>query len=222
MPLLRRPDDHRRDLRRRAPCAIAIAEPDQDRHLMTVVTHSASQRRSLSPPAARRSTTALTSPRPTVRSRRRADAKPAHAHNRTRSSSAVPADKTARHWPPRQPPRSLRDPQIPIGRAPPHSALPPRGFLLGRLSNAGPATTHDRPARGRRPKPFTKPEIQIETLPKEGRLFSPRSGKRATTPLIGSFGASSLQSGRGGKRLWPAPLAPGSPNSPRRGSGFHR
>ena len=35
MPMLRRPHDHHRNLRRRAPCALAIADPDQDRHLMT-------------------------------------------------------------------------------------------------------------------------------------------------------------------------------------------
>ena len=35
MPMLRRPHDHHRNLRRRAPCAFAIAKPDQDRHLMT-------------------------------------------------------------------------------------------------------------------------------------------------------------------------------------------
>ena len=56
---------------------------------MTAVTHSASQRRSLSPPAARRSTTALTSPRPKIRSRRRADAT-APAHDRTRSPAVFP------------------------------------------------------------------------------------------------------------------------------------
>ena len=49
-------------------------------------------------------------------------------------------------------------------RSRPHSALPPRRFLLG-LSNAGPrsrTTVHDRPQgpaskpfKGRRPKPFT-------------------------------------------------------------------
>jgi hypothetical protein len=34
--------------------------------------------------------------------------------------------------------RSVRDPQIPIGSRPTR-APPPRGFLLGGLSNAGPA-----------------------------------------------------------------------------------
>ena len=54
---------------------------------------SASQRRSLSPPAARRTTRALTSQRPKNRSNRRADAKSAHAHDRTGSSSSFPATK---------------------------------------------------------------------------------------------------------------------------------
>jgi hypothetical protein len=36
MPMLRRPDDHHLYVRGRAPCAIAIANPDQNRHLMTV------------------------------------------------------------------------------------------------------------------------------------------------------------------------------------------
>ena len=77
LPLLRRPDDHRRDVRRAAPLALAVAEPDQDRHLMTVAAHPASHRRSPSPPAARRNTSAtpargrqvLLRPRPTPRSR---------------------------------------------------------------------------------------------------------------------------------------------------------
>ena len=49
---------------------------------MTVAALPAPQRRSLSPPAARRSTRALTSPRPKIRSERRADAKLAHALDR--------------------------------------------------------------------------------------------------------------------------------------------
>ncbi len=62
MSMLRRPDDHRRDIRRRAARAVFIAEPDQDRHLMIdVALLSASQRRSLSPPAARRSRKATSS-----------------------------------------------------------------------------------------------------------------------------------------------------------------
>jgi hypothetical protein len=40
MPLLRRPDDHHRDVRRRLPSAPAPAldQSDQDRHLMTIMT----------------------------------------------------------------------------------------------------------------------------------------------------------------------------------------
>ena len=54
MPLLWRPNDHRRNLRRRTPLPIATAEPDQDRHLMIIAALSASQPVSLRlpPPAA--------------------------------------------------------------------------------------------------------------------------------------------------------------------------
>ena len=53
MPVLRRPHDHHRNLRRRASCAPAIAEPDHDRHLMiAVAAFPASLCRSSSPPAA--------------------------------------------------------------------------------------------------------------------------------------------------------------------------
>src|SRR5271155_3312484 len=42
--------------------------------------------------------------------------------------------------------------------------FPERGFLLGRLSNAGLTVPRPAPpARGRRPKPFTVPVIQIAT-----------------------------------------------------------
>ena len=60
MPMLRRPHDHHRNLRRRAPCAFAIAHPDQDRHLMIAVAAvPASLCRSSSPPPPRRSSRAL-------------------------------------------------------------------------------------------------------------------------------------------------------------------
>src|SRR6516162_1964723 len=45
MPLLRRANDHRRNVRRSAPRAIAIANPDRDRHLMIVAALPASQPR---------------------------------------------------------------------------------------------------------------------------------------------------------------------------------
>src|SRR5208337_3233503 len=53
LPVLRRPDDHCRNLRRRAPRALAITDPDQDRHLMIVAALPAAQRRFSSPPTAR-------------------------------------------------------------------------------------------------------------------------------------------------------------------------
>jgi len=52
----------------------------------------------------------------------------------------VPAQNNPRHRPPNPHERFVRDSQIPIGRARPTSPQPPRGFLLGRLSDAGPAT----------------------------------------------------------------------------------
>src|ERR1700757_2385617 len=58
MPVLRRPDDRRRDLRRATPLAFPVPDPDQDRQLMTLAPRSASHRRSPSPPAARRNTSA--------------------------------------------------------------------------------------------------------------------------------------------------------------------
>ena len=54
VPVLRRPHDHRRDVRRSAPWALTAAEPDQDRHLMIIAALPASQRRFPSPPPARR------------------------------------------------------------------------------------------------------------------------------------------------------------------------
>jgi hypothetical protein len=57
---------------------------------MTVAAHSAPQRRSPSLPTARRSTRALTSPRPKIRSKRRADPKPAPGHDQTASPSLFP------------------------------------------------------------------------------------------------------------------------------------
>ncbi len=88
MPVLRRPDDHRRDLRRSAPWALSAAEPDQDRHLMIITAHPASHRRFSLPQAARRRRTALRSQDPHVLSKRRASLTPAYPRDRTRSSSS--------------------------------------------------------------------------------------------------------------------------------------
>src|SRR5271157_5586195 len=51
----------------------------------------------------------------------------------------VPAQNNPRRRPPKPHERFVRDAKIPIGRARPTCLEPPRGFLLGRLSNAGPA-----------------------------------------------------------------------------------
>jgi hypothetical protein len=61
---------------------------------MTVAALPASQTRSLSHQAARRSTTALTSPRPKIPFERRIDAKPAHALDRRASYSPVPSTRS--------------------------------------------------------------------------------------------------------------------------------
>jgi hypothetical protein len=68
----------------------------------------------------------------------------------------VPAYNNPRHRPPNPHERFVRDSQIPIGRARPTSPQPPRGFLLGRLSDAGPATrtTVLQGAGIRNPSPF--------------------------------------------------------------------
>lgn len=103
------------------------------------------------------------------------------------------ANKTARHWPPRRGPRSVRDAKISISRARRNSAPPPLGFLLGRLSNAGPLISHDRPRKGRRPKPFTNCDIDSASLnarltstpavrlaPKENFKRSPTNARKAS------------------------------------------
>ena len=60
---------------------------------MTVAGIPALQTRSLSLPTARRTTTALTSPRPKLYSERRIDAKSAHALDRRGRYSPVPLTK---------------------------------------------------------------------------------------------------------------------------------
>src|SRR6516165_4268957 len=90
MPPVRRPNDPCRNLRRRAPCAIGAAEPDQDRHLMTIVTHPAPHPPSPPPPAARRNTSPM-SPRgrqsPSDRCERLAAA---HLRHRKQPPSPLP------------------------------------------------------------------------------------------------------------------------------------
>ena len=171
LPVLRRPDDHRRDVRRPAPCAIAVAEPDQDRHLMTVATHPASHRRSLSPPAARRNTNAMsarcpqsssdrcepaTTPRisPTENARRRRLARRTWLPTATHATktNALQASNPHSSRPPNQPPTSPRFPPWEAFKRRP----PPRPTV----------------AKGRRPKP-----LRLSARSRKRRLgFDPKPG----------------------------------------------
>ena len=138
MSVLRRPDDHHRNLRRRSPCATATAGPDQDRHLMIIAALSPSQRRFSSPPAARRSSKAMSPQGRQSFSKRSAHTRRSHARPRKRSSSWFPP--TESDPPDPEPPTALHPrPSNPHRSPRSTSPLPPRGFLLGRLSNAGPA-----------------------------------------------------------------------------------
>ena len=127
LPVLRRPDDRRRDLRRAAPRAVPIAEPHQDRHLMTDATHPASQRRSLSPPAARRNKSAMSArgqpvfPRPmrTLRAR-------ASSPSETASRRRFRREHREHRWPPTPRSPAVRDPQIPIVALAKRSPTSPR------------------------------------------------------------------------------------------------
>ena len=102
LPVLRRPDDHCRNLRRRAPRALAITDPDQDRHLMTVAALPAAQRRFSSPPTARRSRKAMSSQGRRSSSKRRAHTRPSHPRPRKTPSSSLPP-RTMRATGPRSP-----------------------------------------------------------------------------------------------------------------------
>jgi hypothetical protein len=151
MSLLRRPDDHRRNIRRRAFFPLAIAEPDQDRHLMTVAALPATQRLSVSLLATRRNGPPLSSHRPQTLSRRRAHAGPSYARDRTRSSPTFPSIRNGCLRPPQPHPRSVRDLQIPIAcaqpnrassspRFPPYEAFGPRPRAQSRRACKGPAS----------------------------------------------------------------------------------
>ena len=105
---------------------------------MTVAAHPASQTRSPSSPAARQTATALTLPHPKIPFDRRIDAKPGHALDQRASYSPVPLTRLRLNGlrsDARDLPAIYKSPQ----RAPRETApFNPRGFLLGRLSNAGP------------------------------------------------------------------------------------
>jgi hypothetical protein len=114
LSMLRRSDDHRRDVPKPAPYALPSAEPHQDRHLMIdVALLAAPQCRSPSPPAARRSTNSMPSQGHQSSSDRHPCAKPAHSRNRKRSPSPVPPARLRairRHLDPRAPSAILKSP----------------------------------------------------------------------------------------------------------------
>jgi hypothetical protein len=89
MPVLRRPHDHRRNVRWPAPRPVAIANLDQDRRLMSVAALTASQPRFPSPPP-RPSRRPMSSPGRPCSFDRHACARPAYPRDQTRSPSSVP------------------------------------------------------------------------------------------------------------------------------------
>ena len=136
MPVLRRPDDHHRDVRRSAP----RATPRQSGSGSTPHDHRRASR--LEPPIAfappaRRSRRPTSSRGRQSSPDRRARARAAHPRDRTRSSSSFPPPDSA---PPASAATHASRPQyeISIGRARPNGRPFLPGFLLGRLSNAGP------------------------------------------------------------------------------------
>ena len=156
VPVLRRLVDHCRNLRRRAPRALAIVDPDQDRRVMTVAALPAAQRRFPSPPAARRSRKAMSSQGRRSSSKRRVHAKPAHDRPRKpcrlrfhREQCAPPAAEAPTTLRPRpQNPHRSRCAQP--NSAPPYPRFPPYE-AFGRRPRPEPRA----PAKGRRPKPFS-------------------------------------------------------------------
>ena len=65
----------------------------------------------------------------------------------------------------------VHDLEIPIGCAPPNSVLPPRGFLLARLSNAGPDLAPPSRPQGPASETFTKAgEMALRDDPKLRRF----------------------------------------------------
>src|ERR1700733_2386725 len=84
-----------------------------------------------------------------------------------------------------RPRRSVRDPQIPIGRA--LQCLPPRGFLLGRLSDAGPGASPppSQWAGVQNPSPFEASSTAVRYV-RFTSIVSKNSDFRSITFLISS------------------------------------
>ena len=105
---------------------------------MTVAAHPASQRRFVSLPAARRTRTAMSSqPRQSL-----SGAAPTPAARICTSNKLVMSFRSTQSSTPAATPALRPRPANPHRSRPPR-ALPPRGFLLGRLSDAGPAPRLD-------------------------------------------------------------------------------
>ncbi len=140
----------------RAPCALPIADPDQDRHLMTDRRASRlatplSLASSRAPEQERdvltTSADPLQPPRPS----------PPHVSAPAKKPVvSLPTITPAAFQPPPPHRRSVRDPQIPIGRA--HQTAPflPAVSSLRGFRTPAPRLSPDRPAKGRRPKPFSR------------------------------------------------------------------
>ena len=123
MSLLWRPHDRHRNFRRRAPCALAFTEPDQDRHLMSdgaVLTPS--QRPSSSTPANRRKRPALSARRPQTLTNRRTHAVPSSRRRRPSPLTSSKLTKSRASGSRTDTRAQPCDRQIPIGRARPDRA----------------------------------------------------------------------------------------------------
>jgi hypothetical protein len=196
LPVLRRPDDRRRDVRRAAPLAFPAAGPDQDRQLMTVAPHAPAHRRSPSPPPhapeherdARARSPVLLRPTRTSRSRASSPSKTAAA-----AASAETAD---RRRPPTPRSEAVRDPQIPIGALDKRSPTSPR-FPPWEAFGRRPRRTSNR-RKGRRFRSFGERSLSAR-LPRQ--RLSGRSLESLTQKSCGSnptLGAPPLPHARKG------------------------
>ena len=153
MPVLRRPDDHHRDvrkayaLRNRHRQAGSGSTPHDHRCASRLATRfllPSSRAPEQEADVLTRSPVLLRPPCP----------RQARAYSRPNTPAVVgPAAKIARHQPPRRQTQAVRDPKISIGRARPNGVLPTQVSSLGGFRTPAP-DPHDHAAKGRRPKPF--------------------------------------------------------------------
>jgi len=125
---------------------------------------------------------ALRSQAPHVLSERRVPAKP--AHDRRRKHHRLHSRREQHEPPAPEVPRAFRprSTQIRIGRA----RQPTRGFLPWGAFERRRRNPHDHLVRGRRPKPFTRPEIQTDTLPH----VHPAQSRQRPPPMSGKKSAA--------------------------------